>query len=66
MTPNITTVEDLIAGRDGIARVAKVSARKTTSERAIQTLYPLELTNDRVTKESSANLRIEDINSKTD
>ena len=44
-------VEDLIAGRDGVVRVAKLRAGKTTLERAIQQLYPLELTCDRATVE---------------
>ena len=49
-------VEDLIAGRDGVVRVAKLRAGKTTLERAIQQLYPLELTCNRATVESSVQL----------
>ena len=48
--------EDLIAGRDGIVRVAKLRARKATLERAIQQLYQLELTCDRAAAESSVQL----------
>ncbi|XP_028404020.1 uncharacterized protein LOC114526635 [Dendronephthya gigantea] len=39
-------VEDLIAGRDGVVRVAKLRAGKSHLERAIQHLYPLELSCD--------------------
>ena len=52
----LAIVADLIAGRDGIVRVAKLRARKTTLERAVQQLYPLELTCDKMTQESSAPL----------
>ena len=48
--------EDLIAGRDGVVRVAKLRAGKTTLERAIQQLYPLELTCDRATGRVRYNL----------
>ena len=40
-------VEDLISGRDGIVRAAKLRAGKRTLERAVQHLYPLELSCDR-------------------
>ena len=40
-------VEELIAGRDGVVRVAKLGAGKSHLERAVQHLYPLELTCDR-------------------
>ena len=40
-------IEKLIAGRDGIVRAAKVRTQKTNLERAIQHLYPLELSCDR-------------------
>lgn len=36
-------VEDLIKGRDGVVRVAKLRAGKSHLERAVQHLYPLEL-----------------------
>ena len=40
-------VEELISGRDGVFRAAKLRAGKRTPERAVQHLYPLELTCDR-------------------
>ena len=43
----IGIVEDLISGRDGIVRAAKLRAGKGTLERAVQHLYPLELSCDR-------------------
>ena len=43
-------VEELITGRDGVVRGAKLRAGKSHLERAIQHLYPLELTCDRQTK----------------
>ena len=43
-------VEELITGRNGVVRGAKVRAGKSHLERAIQHLYPLELTCDRQTK----------------
>ena len=49
-------IEELIAGRDGIVRVAKLRTGKATLERAIQQLYPLELKCDRVAVESSVQL----------
>ena len=49
-------IEDLIAGRDGIVRVAKLRAGKATLERAIQQLNPLELSCDRAAVESSVQL----------
>lgn len=49
-------IEDLIAGRDGIVRVAKLRAGKATLDRAIQQPYPLELTCDRAAVESSVQL----------
>ena len=49
-------IEDLTAGRDGIVRVVKLRAGKATLERAIQQLYPLELTCDRAAVESSVQL----------
>ena len=52
----LDVVDDLIAGRDGVVRVAKLRAGKTTLERAIQQLYPLELACDRATVESSVQL----------
>ena len=41
-------VEGLIKGRDGIVRAAKLRAGKGILERAIQHLYPIELSCDRV------------------
>ena len=43
----IGIVDDLISGRDGIVRAAKLRAGKGTLERAVQHLYPLELSCDR-------------------
>ena len=43
-------VEELITGRDGVVRGAKLRAGKSRLERAIQHLYPLKLTCDRQTK----------------
>ena len=40
-------IEKLILGRDGVTRAAKVRSRKTVLQRAIQHLYPLELSCDR-------------------
>ena len=36
-------VDSLIIGKDGVTRAAKVQTGKSTLERAIQQLYPLEL-----------------------
>ena len=36
----------MIPGRDGVMRVAKLRAGKNTLERAVQHLYPLELSCD--------------------
>lgn len=43
-------VDELITGRDGVVRDAKLRAGKSHLERAIQHLYPLELTCDRQTE----------------
>ena len=40
-------VEDLIVGRDGVLRAAKLRSGRGILERAVQHLYPLELTCDR-------------------
>ena len=40
-------VEQLIVGRDGIVRGAKMKTGKSFIERAVQQLYPLELSCDR-------------------
>ena len=40
-------MEDLISGRDGIIRAAKLRAGKGTLERAVQHLNPLKLSCDR-------------------
>ena len=42
-------VDQLIVGRDGIVRAAKLRAGKSFLERAVQQLYPLELSCDRTT-----------------
>ena len=39
-------VEDLITGRDGVVRGAKLRTPKSVMERPVQFLYPLELTCD--------------------
>ena len=39
-------VEDLITGRDGVIRGAKLTSGKSRLERQIQHLYPLELSCD--------------------
>ena len=41
------TIEELIVGKDGVVRAAKVRTRKNQLERAIQHLFPLELSCDR-------------------
>lgn len=40
-------IENLIVGNDGVVRLAKLRAGKSYVERAIQQLYPLELSCDR-------------------
>lgn len=40
-------IENLIVGNDGVVRGAKLRAGKSYMERAIQQLYPLELSCDR-------------------
>ena len=52
-------VEELISGRDGIIRAAILRAGKGTLERAVQHLYPLELTCDRENVRSSPHLNPE-------
>ena len=49
-------VEGLITRRDGIVRAAKLRAGKTILERAVQQLYPLELSCDRETVVTQAQL----------
>ena len=44
---SIGIVEKLIEGKDGIVRAARIRTRKTHIERAVQLLYPLELSCDR-------------------
>ena len=44
---SIGIVEKLIEGKDGIVRAARIRTRKTHIERALQLLYPLELSCDR-------------------
>ena len=45
----IGIIQDLITGRDGIVRGAKLKTGKSTLERAVQHLYPLELQCDDAT-----------------
>ena len=47
-------MDELIVGRDGIIRAAKMQAGKGVMERAVQHLYPLELSVDRKTMVSSS------------
>ena len=49
-------MEELIEGRDGIARAAKLRAGTTIQEGAVQQLYPLELSCDRETAVMQAQL----------
>ena len=49
-------MESLISGRDGIVREAKLRAGKCYLERAVQHLYPLELSCDRRAVETKAPL----------
>ena len=42
-------VEELITGRDGVVRGAKLRARRSYLERPVQQLYPMELSCDRTT-----------------
>ena len=51
-------VEDLIAGRDGVVRVARLRAGKNHLERAVQHLYPLELSCD-ISKSKAATLTLD-------
>ena len=48
-------MESLITGRDGIIRAARMRARKGVLERAVQHLYPLELSVDRAPKARNLN-----------
>ncbi|XP_068697519.1 uncharacterized protein [Montipora foliosa] len=48
-------VESLITGRDGIIRAARMRAGKGVLERAVQHLYPLELSVDRAPKARNLN-----------
>ena len=41
-------IEELIAGRDGIVRVAKFRTGKSYLERPVQHLFPLELSCDKI------------------
>jgi len=41
-------VEELIVGRDGVVRAVRLRAGKSYLERAVQQLYPLELSCDKV------------------
>jgi len=52
-------IEDLIVGSDGVVRGAKLRAGKSYVERAIQQLYPLELSCDRQLPASQAGMNPE-------
>ena len=49
-------VDDLITGRDGVVRAVKLRSGKSHLKRAIQHLYPLELTCDRKTGRPGNNM----------
>ena len=49
-------VYELIVGRDGVVRAAKLRAGNSYLERALQQLYPLELACDRDTGRSKSQL----------
>jgi hypothetical protein len=48
---NIGIVTKLITGRDGVVRGARMRSRKTTIDRSIQDLYPLELSTESTKKD---------------
>ena len=52
-------IENLIIGNDGVVRGAKLRARKSYVERAIQQLYPLERLCDRQMTASQAGMNPE-------
>ena len=52
-------VEELITGRDGVTRGARLRAGKSYLERPIQHLYPLELSCDRAAEAPTAQLNAE-------
>ena len=52
----IGIVDQLITGRDGVVRVAKLRAGASHLERALQQLYPLELKCDRDTRRAGTSL----------
>ena len=57
-------IYDLIKGRDGIVRAAKIRCSKTNFERALQHLYPLELhcdqmNSNKIDKEDTVNESVE-------
>ena len=49
-------VQELYKGRDGVVRVVKLRAGQTSLERAVNQLYPLELSCDRDNPKPSAKL----------
>ena len=49
-------VKDLMPGRDGVVRVVKLRASKNYLERAVQHLYPLELSCNRTVEATQATL----------
>ena len=52
-------VEDLITGRDGVIRGAKLKSGKSHLERPIQHLYPLELSCDTSVQTSPKTLNVD-------
>ena len=52
-------VKELIVGRDGVVRAVKLRAGKSYLERAVQQLYPLELSCDKSTEAQKAPLNPE-------
>ena len=53
---DIGIVEKLIVGKDGVVRAATLRAGKSFLQRAIQHLYPLELSCDKTYKKRSINV----------
>ena len=49
-------VDDLITGRDGVVRGAKLRSSKSSLERPLQHLYPLELSCDSTVEKTTSGL----------
>lgn len=64
---NIGIVTKLLNGRDGVVRGARLKSRKTSIERPIQDLYPLELsteTNKKNEKQETLDLTVKEFRPK--